>query len=116
MHIPSIMLSFCLFIVTASVAAKEIAGVEIPDTVVFADSNNALLLNGAGIREKLFLDIYIGALYLPTRTTDANVILSDIGPASVLMHILYGEISKQKIIAGWKDAVLSRVITFTDHC
>lgn len=105
MHIASFILLLCLFIVNASVTAKEIAGVEIPATVVLTNSTNALILNGAGIREKFFLDIYIGALYLPARTTDASVILGDTGPASVLMHILYGEVSKQKITAGWRDGL-----------
>ena len=94
---PAIILLFCLFIINAPVAAKEIEGVAIPDTLAFANSDSSLVLNGAGIREKFFLDIYIGALYLPARTPDASAILSDTGPASVLMHILYGEVSKQKI-------------------
>ena len=105
MHKPAITLLFCLFIINAPVAAKEIEGVAIPDTLAFANSDSSLVLNGAGIREKFFLDIYIGALYLPARTPDASAILSDTGPASVLMHILYGEVSKQKITDGWTNGL-----------
>ena len=105
MHKPAITLLFCLFIINAPVAAKEIEGIAIPDTLAFANSDSSLVLNGAGIREKFFLDIYIAALYLPERTPDADVILGDTGPASVLMHILYGEISKQKITDGWTDGL-----------
>jgi len=105
MHKPAITLLFCLFIINAPVAAKEIEGIAIPDTLAFANSDSSLVLNGAGIREKFFLDIYIGALYLPARTPDASAILSDTGPASVLMHILYGEVSKQKITDGWTDGL-----------
>ena len=105
MHKPAIILLFCLFIINTPVAAKEIEGVVIPDTLAAANSDSSLVLNGAGIREKFFLDIYIGALYLPARTPDASAILSDTGPASILMHILYGEVSKQKITAGWTDGL-----------
>ena len=105
MHKPAIILLFCLFVINTPVAAKNIEGVVIPDTLASANGDSSLVLNGAGIREKFFLDIYIGALYLPAKTSDASAILSDTGPASVLMHILYGEVSKQKITDGWTDGL-----------
>ncbi len=105
MHKPASILLFCLFIFSTPVTAKEIEDVVIPDTLAFNNSDTTLVLNGAGIREKFFLDIYIGALYLQATTPDANAILSDTGPASVLMHILYGEVSKQKITDGWNDGL-----------
>ena len=83
--------------------AREIDGVPIPDTVTVAD--RPLQLNGAGVRKKLFMDIYIGALYLPARTPDSSAILSDTGAASVLMHILYNELSKEKITTAWSDGM-----------
>lgn len=85
--------------------AYDIDGVEIPDSVRLPGSNTELVLNGAGIREKFFLDIYIGALYLPARTSDVDTILRDTGPASVLMHFLYREVSKKKITEGWRDGL-----------
>lgn len=105
MHKPAIILLSCLITINTAVAAKEIADIEIPDTLVSAASDSSLTLNGAGIREKFFLDVYIVALYLPESTSDAGVILGDTGPASVLMHILYGEVSKQKITDGWTDGL-----------
>jgi hypothetical protein len=105
MHKPASILLFCLFIFSTPLAAKQVEGVAIPDTLELANNDTALVLNGAGVREKFFLDIYIGALYLPARTPDANAILSDDGPASVLMHILYGEVSKEKITDGWNDGL-----------
>ncbi|MDX2456661.1 MAG: chalcone isomerase family protein [Gammaproteobacteria bacterium] len=105
MHKSAIILLFCLFIANSPIMAKEVEGIAIPDTLAFANIDSSLLLNGAGIREKFFLDIYIGALYLPARTPDASAILSDTGPASVLMHILYGEVSKEKITEGWTDGL-----------
>lgn len=86
-------------------AAYRIADVDIPDSIQLVDSDAMLVLNGAGIREKFFMNIYIGALYLPVKTSDATAILSDTGPASVLMHFLYSEVSKSKITDGWNDGM-----------
>ena len=57
--------------------AIEIEGIEIPETDSSADNNITLILNGAGLREKFFIDVYIGALYLQAKTPDARAILSD---------------------------------------
>lgn len=86
-------------------AALEIEGIDVAETISSADSKTTLLLNGAGLREKFYIDVYIGALYLPAKTADALAILSDEGPASVLMHILYSEISKKKLTDGWIDGL-----------
>ncbi len=99
-------LVFSAFLMTCQPAlAVTIEGIEIPDTFTQANGGRALLLNGAGIRKKFFMDIYIGALYLPAQTPDSSAILSDSGAASVLMHFLYSEVSKKKIVGGWNDGL-----------
>jgi len=108
-HVLTLLLSLLIYSLPAS--AIEIEGVEIPETVSPVDSKTTLILNGAGLREKFFVDVYIGALYLQATTPDARAILSDDGPASVHMHFLYSEISKKKITDGWiegLDANLSK--------
>jgi hypothetical protein len=86
-----------------AVTAMEIEGVDIPDTLSPPNSDITLVLNGAGIREKFFMDIYIGALYLESKTAEAKTILNDTGSASVLMHFLYSEVSKDKLTSAWTD-------------
>ena len=100
-----LILLYSLIFTCLPVTAMEIEGVNIPDTFTFSNSDTTLVLNGAGLREKFFLDIYIGALYLPAKTPDATAILGDSGPASVLMHILHSEISKEKLIGGWNEGL-----------
>jgi hypothetical protein len=46
---------FVLIFSVQSVAAREIAGVAVPESVTL--KNKALVLNGAGIRKKLFMKI-----------------------------------------------------------
>lgn len=94
-----------LLLVSLPATARKIEGIDIPDTLASGDGDTALALNGAGIRKKLFIDIYIGALYLPSPTSDVTAILEGTGPASVLMHFLYSEVSRKKITDGWTDGL-----------
>ena len=94
-----------LLLTNLPAAAVSIEGVVIPGTLALPGSDQELVLNGAGIRKKFFMDIYIGALYLPARTSDATAILSDAGAASVTMHFLYKEVDRDKITDGWNDGL-----------
>ena len=94
----SLLLLF--FLPTAS-QAQEVAGVTLPEQVKLSDTT--LKLNGAGIRSKFFFDIYVGALYLPEKTKDAETAINMPGPKQVLMHFLYKEVSQEKLIDGWND-------------
>lgn len=109
MYKPAFAVPFLLLFLSFPAGAQKIQGVEIPDTLSVPASDTMLILNGAGIREKFFLDIYIGALYLPAATTDASAILNDTGPASVLMHFLHSKVSREKIIAGWQDGLAANL-------
>lgn len=77
---------------------------EVEDVLV-ADTANVggqvLLLNGAGVRSKLFFDIYIGALYLPAKTGHAEKIISSVGNKRVWMYFLYSEVGHEKLVDGW---------------
>jgi hypothetical protein len=99
------VLLFSLFTGISAADAARFGDTAIPDTVRLANTDRDLLLNGGGVRKKFFMEIYIGALYLPSKTGDAQAILSDSGPASVRMHFLYKEVSKKKIVDGWNDGL-----------
>ena len=105
MRTRSLYLLSCLTLASSPVTAVTISGVEIPDTLNLATGGPALMLNGAGVREKLFLDIYVGALYLQAKSSDAQAILSAPGRACVAMHFLYKEVSKEKITGAWEDGL-----------
>jgi Chalcone isomerase-like len=105
MRTSALFLSSGLILASFQAASVTIDGVEIPDTLTVANEGPALVLNGAGVREKLFLDIYIGALYLPAKSGDAQAILSGGGPACVTMHFLYKKVSREKITDAWGDGL-----------
>lgn len=99
------LFALCLLVASQHVAGMDVGGIKIPESIVLQGSETSLQLNGAGLRKKIFVSVYVGALYLSAKNTDAESIISDDGPASVDMHILHSEISKDKITAGWEDGL-----------
>lgn len=84
------------------VSAREIAGVSVAEKL---DGENGaqLILNGAGIRSKLFFKIYIAGLYLENPATDTEAVLADKGQKRMVMHFLYDEVGKEKLVDAWTD-------------
>ncbi len=96
-------LCFVLLLWLPHVEAVEIAGVTLPDKVQLHTDSVALELNGAGIRSKFFMNIYVGALYLPQPANSTDAILAMPGAKRVSMHILYSELSQEKLAAAWTE-------------
>ena len=90
---------FVLIFGVQSVAAREIAGVAVPESVTL--KNKALVLNGAGIRKKLFMKIYVCALYLTAKRTAASEILADPEAKRIVMSFLYKEVGVERQVEGW---------------
>ncbi len=85
----------------SSAFAVEVEDVNVADSATVG--GQALVLNGVGVRTKLFFDIYIGALYLPAKSDDAAKVIHSAGNKRVWMHFLYSEVSLDKLVAGWND-------------
>ena len=95
-----VFLGAMLIIFTSlEVSALEIAGVDVPQSVTI--ENKALVLNGAGIRKKFFIKVYVGSLYLTEKQTAVGKILADPGAKSIVMNFLYKEVSTKKLVDGW---------------
>jgi len=88
------------FFLGTSAGAATLAGVAVPDTANVA--NTPLVLNGVGLRTKLFFKIYVGALYVPQKSDDAEAVIASTGPDRVLMHMIY-EVSKDQFADAWHD-------------
>jgi hypothetical protein len=79
----------------------QVSGVSIPETVTIKGFDQPLVLNGAGVRKKFFISVYVGALYLPARQLGVGNLLSDPPPNRVSMHFVYSEVTKRKLDQGW---------------
>jgi len=98
-----IVRSFLILLLLAApptAMARTLEGVELPDTL--ERGGELLHLNGAGIREKFFFDIYLAALYLPEPQTDAQAILAANPPWRLRMHFLYRKVGQDKLADGWE--------------
>jgi len=80
----SLAFALCLGAPAPALAA-EVAGVTLADNVLVG--GQALVLNGAGIRIKLFFKIYVGSLYLPQKVGDLAGVLAR-GPRRIQMNLL----------------------------
>jgi len=76
---------FLFLVMVSTLRAMEIKGVELPDTLV--SGKDTLLLNGAGVRKKFFLNLYVGGLYLMEPSHDAQRIINEDEPMAIRLQI-----------------------------
>ena len=87
------------------VYAGQIEGVAFPDQVTVGTAD--LTLNGMGVRIKkvafIGVKVYAAALYLPGKEADPAKVLAADEPKQLVMHFLYKEVGKDKLLEGWND-------------
>jgi len=84
-------------------SARELAGVTLPDTVSLG--GQTLQLNGMGLREYFFIDIYVGGMYLPARTTsDVQAIQADV-PKRMVMHFIFKEVTAEQMVDTFRQGL-----------
>ncbi len=64
----------------------ELEGVKLPPQAQVGSA--PLVLNGAGLRVRVFFKVYVAALYVPQKTDSAAVVLADKGPRRVAITML----------------------------
>src|SRR5438128_9988210 len=97
-----IILSVVLAASAITADAKIVAGVKLADSVNV--NGQTLALNGAGVRKKLFIKVYAGALYLPSKQSDAATILDADVPRRMVMHFVFDG-GKGKIAEAWTEGL-----------
>lgn len=71
---------------TFAASAAEVAGVRIDDKTRVA--NTDLALNGAGLRKRVFFQVYAIGLYLTQKSSSPAAVLEQPGPKRVAIHML----------------------------
>lgn len=99
----SVVAAACAVLFVAAAEAREVAGVKLEEEARIDGVATPLVLNGAGVRSKFFVKVYVAGLYLGEKMTSAEAILASPGPKRVRMHVVYEEISAKKIRAAWSD-------------
>ena len=70
----------------ASAQALEVEGVKLEPTAQVGGA--ALVLNGAGVRTRAIFKVYVAALYVPAKASNAAALLAQKGPRRVAITML----------------------------
>ncbi|MEY3311846.1 MAG: hypothetical protein RL348_1186 [Bacteroidota bacterium] len=103
------LLLFIFVCFTTMKADQEIGGIKIPGSIKVADQQ--LILNGAGTREKFWMDMYVGALFVKAKTQNASEIIAANEMMVMELTIVSGLITSQKM----SDAVDEGFIKSTNN-
>jgi chalcone isomerase-like protein len=82
--------------------AAEIAGVPVQEKARVGASE--LVLNGAGVRTRIVFKVYVGALYLPRKTSSASEALAEKGPKRVSMTLLR-DLTAEQLVEALEDGI-----------
>ncbi|MCD8519119.1 MAG: chalcone isomerase family protein, partial [Flavobacterium sp.] len=93
------VITFLMLIATVFTvnAQKTVSGVKVDAKLNL--EGQSLVLNGAGTRVKMFMDMYVGALYLEKKSTNANEIMNSKEGAAIKLNIVSGLITSDKMIS-----------------
>ena len=93
----------CSFLLLSPLAqSAELGGVFVDDQIT-VENGEQLILNGIGLREKFWVDIYVGSLYLSKKTHSVADILSSQKAFRIQMDFVYKEVDKEKLVTAWRE-------------
>jgi hypothetical protein len=86
MKLKQLSLFFCILLISLAAEAQvTLNGVTLPAKI--KQDNNELVLNGGGIRKKLFFKLYTAGLYLPVKNKNASEIVTADKPTAIRLVI-----------------------------
>ena len=80
--------------------AATLAGVTLPDSA--AVGGQTLTLNGLGLREKFYIDVYVGGLYLQHPTHDGGLAATANEPKRIVMHFVF-KVTKDQMAESFQE-------------
>lgn len=94
-------LAAALLVSCSAALALSIANVTLDDKIVI--DNAELQLNGAGLRKKLFIKLYVGSLYSSNPGNDAQALIEADEAMMIRLHILSDLLTRDKMIKALLD-------------
>ncbi|MCU0290688.1 MAG: chalcone isomerase family protein [Thermoanaerobaculaceae bacterium] len=88
-------------LMTSVAVGAELAGVTLPEGVQVGST--ALKLNGAGIRKRAFIKVYVGGLYLQAPKADPAAIVGADEARRMVMHFVYKEVEGPKVTEAFRE-------------
>ncbi len=105
LKIAPVLLSL-MFLVPTLASAATLADVTLEDKTVV--NGQTLTLNGLGLRKKFFIKVYVGGLYLQTKSSNPAAILAADTPRRMTMAFLYS-VSKDQMCDAWEEGLEANV-------
>lgn len=100
-----------MLLVSVPTLARDVDGINIPDSFSLAGEKTPLVLNGAGYRKKFFIKVYIGALYLAQPLNRADRILDAAMPRVMLLRFVR-DVSANQLADAWREGFANNQSTF----
>ncbi len=97
----ALLMVMVLVVATGVAWSAELADVTMSDEVTV--SGKTLVLNGMGLRKKLWVKVYVGGLYLEEETSDPAVVVDPATAKRMVMHFLTNKANKSKMDSSWED-------------
>ena len=91
-----LFLVFSFVFIAVAPAQTKAGGANLPNSVTF--EGKTLVLNGVGVREKFWMDMYAGALYLNSKSSNASAIVSANEPMAIKLHMVSKMITSDRMI------------------
>ncbi|PCJ16169.1 MAG: hypothetical protein COB04_11510 [Gammaproteobacteria bacterium] len=88
------------------VSAARLSGVTSEEQVT-SEQGQVLVLNGMGVREKFWVDVYVGSLYLGEKTARVETILGAGKAWRIRMDFVHDEVEQNKLIEAWRDGFVN---------
>ena len=99
-----IIFSLMLLFVSSQVFAVDVEGANLEDKVQL--DTQQVILNGTGLRKKLFFKVYAAGLYLTGKMNTSEAILADAGAKRMAFHLLR-EVSGKQMLDAINEAMPS---------
>ena len=99
-----IIISLMMLFVSAQVFAVDVEGANLEDKVQL--DAQQVILNGTGLRKKLFIKVYAAGLYLSGKMNTSEAILADAGAKRMTFHLLR-EVSGKQMLDAINEAMPS---------
>ena len=95
------LLVACLLIPEIAFAGTVVAGVELPDEVRV--DGQALALASCGVRDTLWVEHYVAAVYLPPHAPRVSTMLDPEQPMAILLHVTSTSMLPEQVPEQWRE-------------
>ena len=90
-----------LTLVAGPLQAAKVGGITLDESITVGSIDT--LYNGAGLRKKLFIKLYVGSLYLTTPSSDADAIIDADEAMAIRLNILSDLLTRDKLLSALKE-------------